>query len=114
MKEIIERLEKATGPSLELDHAIAAAIRPDDGHGVLLYTASLDAAMTLVPEGWGWKGESNLGYGHAFTVGHVGPNKLYDKTEGWGAGATPAIALCIAALHSRSVEPARTLSHKAD
>ena len=47
--ELIERLVKATGPDLDLDHAIAAAVRPADGHGVLLYTGSIDAALTLVP-----------------------------------------------------------------
>ena len=54
--ELIERLEKATGPDRELDHAILCMIDPRvkgtcpmhyDPH----YTASIDAALTLVPEG---------------------------------------------------------------
>ena len=61
--ELAERCEKATGPDQELDRAIQLAIRkpvPSDkwtGRDAILpqkprhYTASLDTAMTLVPEG---------------------------------------------------------------
>lgn len=72
--ELVKRLEAATGPSRELDCAIAKAICPyqishEDGrngwwvrfpHGPTMhsstyspyYTLSIDAALTLVPEGW--------------------------------------------------------------
>ena len=71
------------------------------------YTASLDAAMTLVPEGWGWlvsqpnekaiasgllkkdtpvMGEVQYGYDQRYTV----------------AAATPALALTAAALRARA------------
>jgi hypothetical protein len=69
--ELIEKLELADGPSRELDAAIHALIAPkrhrmhpylvgvfiDDSQGGLVYqcphyTASIDAALTLVPEGW--------------------------------------------------------------
>jgi hypothetical protein len=79
------------------------AIWGGGGHSyeALRYTASIDAALTLVPAGWGFKADCGLGYGNSFTVGHVGQNKLYDQPEGFGAGNTPAIALCIAALRAR-------------
>lgn len=69
--------------------------------GLPRYTTSLDAAVSLVPEGWGVKAEWNMGYGTAVTVGHVGPNKLYDRPDHWATAATPALALCIAALKAR-------------
>jgi hypothetical protein len=62
------------------------------------YTASLDAAMTLVPEGYngrlGWcKG---AGYAELFNVA-AGEGK--GETH---AAATPALALCAAALRARA------------
>lgn len=74
------------------------------------YTASLDAAVKVVPEGWGWSvnqpnakalasglfkertpimGEVQFGCDHRFAV----------------ACATPALALCAAALRARAQEP---------
>ena len=59
--ELIERLEKATGPDRELDALIWYAVveRPAAGEKIdrdmvnrwPTYTASIDAALTLVPEG---------------------------------------------------------------
>jgi hypothetical protein len=51
-----------------------------------MFTASLDAAVTLVPEGCGWMVMSS-----AAKVG-VWPSH----------GATPALALCAAALRARA------------
>lgn len=75
--ELIERLERAEAPSRELDAEIAALVHVDaDGldfeafpepsgkvtiyfpskvkqaYAAHRYTASIDAALTLVPEGW--------------------------------------------------------------
>ena len=117
---LLADLAAASGPDRELDARVAlcagwkkpghhggyseiVGVRPG-GRGfaaVPRYTASIDAALTLVPEGWGWKADCGLGFGHSFTVGHVGVNKLFDRPEGWGKAATPAIALCIAALKAR-------------
>lgn len=76
MNEIIERLEKATGPDRELDGEIFRLIdeRPGDRwelfNGVWyhecreeagayisppFYTMSIDAALMLVPRGWAWQ-----------------------------------------------------------
>jgi hypothetical protein len=52
MKELAERVEAATGPDRDIDHAIANLTNYATVGEVLTYTASLDAAMTLVPEGW--------------------------------------------------------------
>lgn len=130
---IIERVEAASGPGRELDQAIYCAVTAAQGHRinklvggelevwpkrddrfftvqpgmVLPYTASLDAAMTLVPEGWGW------------TVGDKSPEPSlawceidhlpWRKGYAWAVerklivqAATPALALCAAALRVRS------------
>lgn len=98
--ELIERLEKATGPDRELDIAICAALgktRLDPGFQTApAYTDSLDAALTLVPEGLGWI-ISRHDNGGAYWA-EVGD-------EPWQyTGATPAIALCIPALKARSAQ----------
>jgi hypothetical protein len=51
LTELIERLEKATGPDRELDAAIRDALySPSARVGWPPYTASLDAALALVEE----------------------------------------------------------------
>lgn len=73
------------------------------------YTASLDAAMTLVPEGCGWL----AGYGQTHpdepmggalitrNARFVGYGENYDEIA-VGEAATPALALCAAALRARA------------
>jgi len=59
------------------------------------YTASLDAALSLVPEGYDWILErTNGGLTIGARVGHNDP----DRTS-WGD--TPELALCAAALRAR-------------
>jgi hypothetical protein len=127
--DLIKRLEEAREGSRELDEAIALAVYPEMErrtvadpitgteqvwylHGTRVriepYTTSVDAALTLVPEGWriaemkdGIKSDrgpycntrlwcpANPGLGYAYP----------------GNGATPALALCIAAL--KAIEAAR-------
>lgn len=69
------------------------------------FTASLDAALKLVPNGWGFKADCGLGWGNSFTVGHVGENRLYDWPDSYGRAATPPLALCSAALRARASLP---------
>ena len=113
--DLIERLEALSGPDREVDAEIALAtgwmqiktdwFRPKSAdiwhHKSELprYTASIDAAMTLVSEGWypqigklsaeSWQanmGQANRGNGvNAYA-------------------AALAIALCIAALRARSAD----------
>lgn len=84
--------------------------RKADGPGsILAYTASLDAAMTLVPEGHGWL----AGWGQVTVAEPMGGAKItrHDRFIGYsenydtiadGEGATPALALCAAALRARA------------
>lgn len=121
--ELAARCEAATGLDRELDCAIGVAIgrfftepnkgwperldyveRRGDvanypGHGfdqlVPRYTASLDAAMTLVPEG------TRLQYQN---FGDIGGRHMWlvSPNERFVSAAPPALALCAAALRARS------------
>lgn len=96
--ELAERCEKATGPDRHLNLAIANAIYGDDlapPGTSYAFTSSLDAAMTLVPEGQEWAG--GFEDGAAFAHVHV-PGEYAELIE----AATPALALCAAALRARA------------
>lgn len=121
--ELATRCEAATGPDRELDAVIAATLRVgteygwadsypawkgrDDGRVYLCkggpsfpspnYTASLDAAMTLVPEGFqfgaGSRDASNRAWAWCGTD--------HEKAKIANAGS-PALAFCAAALRARA------------
>lgn len=119
--ELIDALERATGPSRWLDAEIAALIHPnqpceanEDGTiwvpGVgsesgrtltsRMYTASVDAALTLVPEGYEC-------YVERYKDGSGSANIMRDFDDGGticvvSVVANPAIAINIAALMARS------------
>lgn len=148
MNDLIERLEKASGPDRELDVAIGFAvgrIRERDGNYLYAtgndsdmvvepneyddhivaqplpyYTQSIDAALTLVPRGWGWnvgspwgnelkdgsgnpwadiwiRGERDISLEGALTV---------TDSPGWNHFNAPtvALALCLAALKARCAD----------
>lgn len=113
MTNLISRLESASDGSRELDLAVAMAtgqsLAESDYptyayHGDKAvwewstgetphYTTSLDAALTLVPEGYvsvsaaiNERGQSSMRIGKPYVSGNA---------------ATPALALCIAALKAR-------------
>ncbi len=98
------RCENATGPDRELDADIALTqgwtehpgdnwIGPFGQIAVPYYTASLDAAVTLVPgPAWWWVEAQPLVHG-AYLSG-CGDERV-------ARGTTPALALCCAALRAR-------------
>lgn len=122
MKDLIERLERASGPDRELDGRIWCALNGYvflewDGAGcrfraknngwighnnIKEWTASLDAALTLVPEGYRWL------VGNAWKDKHGDCPAMASVVVAGDYGgrptsaATPALALCIAALKARS------------
>lgn len=146
LKDLIERLEKATGPDRELDcliatHPLTPQTRVAKGASidVLLepraagigdettelyaaeylpetnadwldlpeYTSSIDAALTLVPEGCTWlvkyEHEESERYGQppfgaSITV-HGNGTDLEPLLA--SCAPTPALAICIAALRAR-------------
>jgi hypothetical protein len=92
MEDLIAKLEAADGPSDDLDVALSKQF------GVGLYTHFLDDALLLVPERYehDW---SVTAAGSGTNGATIGPT-----FGGWHAdfkGATPALALCIAALKAR-------------
>jgi hypothetical protein len=97
--ELAERCEKATGPDFDLSFAIwQAAIEPiAPSSRQPDYTASLDAAMTLAN---GYGGEVTFfkdGTAKAF-LWQPYPMAIEAKA------ATPALALCAAALKARAAQ----------
>lgn len=99
MEELIARIEAASGPDRELDKAVQTAIdgfEHADHLSNKLFTGSVDAALMLVPDGFDW------------TLGHTnGGLTIHAEVGGRGDeymrfGATPALALCAAALRARA------------
>jgi hypothetical protein len=116
--ELAARCEAAKGPDWELDIAIIEAIRPGakplpskfysdmftfkGGHFRLSdfrYTASLDAAMHLLPPNR-WV-DAQFGIDRA--EAKIGRNGEWSHDpDSIGYAATPALALCAAALRARA------------
>jgi hypothetical protein len=118
--ELAERIEKATGPDRELDETIACALHIAQNrngfiywmneagstdvlwHHAIKFTASLDAAMTLVPEGWlpiiDAASEDDAVLVDLWARVTVAPHKPKRRHA---KAATPALALCAAALRAR-------------
>ena len=116
MDDLIKMLEAAEGSNRELDERIMDAvygprevhlnlggqqttawkIRPGVWMGIAPEgTRSLDAALTLIPEGFEWMIRG--GWAKLWR-----PSPDFEARIDWeGSGATPAIALCIAALKAR-------------
>jgi hypothetical protein len=92
---------KTEGPSQELDHAIWLAIKPEGRapSDWANYTQSLDAAVTLVPEGLGWM-VRDYRDGAASALVNYPPRTAMKQTA--HVASTPALALCAASLRVRA------------
>jgi hypothetical protein len=96
------RCEQAAGPDAGLDLAMWTTFLDTPGFQPLSpwrtdYTASLDAAVTLVPEGWIYE----LGRGESGTSRAL--CRMSDERgiwTGWAVAATAALALCATALRA--------------
>lgn len=117
---LVERVEAATGPDRELDCDIARYRRvtvmkhdPETGENFETthwhYTASLDAAMTLVPKGWAF----SLGEMMGLPIERRWRCHLRDHNEPYNPAtcawvdkdlSTPALAICAAALRARIIQ----------
>lgn len=115
---IIQRLEALSGPYREVDEIIfrehSGQLLQKFSQSPPAYTASLDAALLLVPEGWQWLVSNRA------PLPHTGRAYIHNKqlmcVVGGGlqrnpdyvghefTAATPAIALTIAALEARGVK----------
>lgn len=131
MNDLIERLEKAEEGDTALDVAIIDALdlaqtvplaerqwwyrQEPDGSQTMKdyapYTTSIDAALTLVPEGWGcivWNfAEGDNGDATEVRACRCEVHPLSPDSEapsiGWEANTVP-LAICIAALKARDKE----------
>jgi len=112
MNDLIERIEAASAPDREIDLLIMRYAENIGGpaENALPYTESVDAALTLVPEGEFWKigndgeGADPSDYAAAVTCTWW-PNgrKASPHMRTLRATATtPALALSAAALKSRA------------
>jgi hypothetical protein len=111
--EVIVKLQAASTPSDHLDFAVAEAVgtleEPDDGvYGAPGYTYSLDAALSLVPEGWrvqNMHGEADDWFAELCdrdpSHPHCRAAVSWDQSNSKTWGTWPALALCIAALKAR-------------
>ena len=100
---LAERAEAATGPDRNLDADIMRAIglaglKAD--YAPHPYSASLDAAMTLVPEGWAVL--MAFSEQRAVCDVHTAPLGQHGTWPAHASAATPALALCAAALRARA------------
>ncbi len=116
--ELAERCEAAMGSDRDLDADIARATGWQDvrseGYGsirglrptgkrehVMRFTASLDAAMTLVPEGWCFEVTNYDTFARVRAA-------VLGSTSYSADADTPALALCAAALRARAaMEPGK-------
>lgn len=128
LRALAKRVEAATGPDRALDFAIMRVAgweeyvrhrggllagipcwRHPDGRIVeapFHYTASLDAAASLVPEGLSWQSgrrcHSDDGwFGHSIVWEPSDPRDD-EAMRFMASAATPALALCAAALRARA------------
>lgn len=118
--DLIAKLEAATEGSVELDEGIATVVYGPPEHAVLPggqrsrmplwrypngnlmgslvppYTTSLDAALTLVPKGFDLEISTHPNVHAEIWV------RTSEHRDGEQRGATPALALTIAALKARA------------
>lgn len=108
---LLARLSEATKGSPELDSAIGYYLSHADYRwwcdraGPSDFTRSLDAALTLVPEGWEWLTRGNARpFANVMTGAQpvVGEGFTQPDDSYTAYAATAALALCIAALRARS------------
>ncbi len=99
LEALARRCEAGAPDVLDVCDAIALAL----GIPFKPFTTSLDSAMSLVPEGWSVQiiRTADSQYGNANLYWFRGGNSIPAKKM-HGAGATPALALCAAALRARS------------
>ena len=96
--ELAERVENATGSDRNLDADIMRAVGQAGlkaDYQPTPFTASLDAAMQLVPEGTLWR-VNKWANGADASVAFVKPYREGPRCT----AATPALALCAAALRA--------------
>ena len=103
---------KYGGPDYGYTDSDGGEVRPGHGGDQLVprYTASLDAAMTLVPEGSVWFVGNSDDPSPAVWNACVMPEQA--PADRWTRAATPALALCAASLRARAASMKEGTSHE--
>ena len=122
MTTLADRIEGLAGPDREVDAEIAKAVGTLHGPEEIVdfesrsvvyideqarpYTASIDAAMTLLPDNCGYALRKSIGLSPLVSLQLDGDGWQIDRTvdgwTDWHRGATPALALCAAAIRART------------
>lgn len=90
---LIKRIEKADAASYDLDDAIGRATAgPSGNYASRPYSASMDAAITLLPEGSDWRRFTP----RSCSVYAASPYNAKAEVRHDGYGPTPAAQLCAA------------------
>jgi hypothetical protein len=102
--DLAGRVEQLEGPDRELDEVIRHALEGWHKGARLTnnppVTASLDAAMSLVPEGWQWKAMSDNGGKPYARLWRPEPFATTFSDE----AATPTLALTAACLRAHAAQ----------
>jgi hypothetical protein len=106
--DLIARLKAATGPDRQLDNAIAewAGFQVPDASSEgwpLAYTASIDAAMTLLSDDWFWEIRQTVRRDRVF----VALFAVSGNGAVYAGGPSVAVAICLARLRQAEREGAR-------
>ena len=103
MKDLIERLREAKEGSADLDKEIALAAYPNpQGNWVMRpYSTSIDAALTMLGEGWEY--EITTLYGVAHVELPLNANDI-DPQIGRRVDGNVPLALCEAIMKAREVQ----------
>lgn len=118
LNDLADRVEAAEAASRDLDRAIELALDPTLVNPPVwvtlpMFTASLDAAMSLVPEGWDWliRNDADEKFAHVTkdfqSVCEVSGGKWVDRSTGLSSYAyakTTALALTAASLRAIAKE----------
>lgn len=105
IEKLSERVERLDWPSFTIEQEIGRLINPQATRLSVFpaYTASLDAAMSLVPEGCLWTMDSWSARGWSAGIWRPRTRSWLINTDRDRQSPTPAIALCAAALKSRGL-----------
>lgn len=98
LEQLAARVEAATGPDYALEFDIARTLKRA-AHPPKNYTASLDAAMSLVPEGATWELDCGTEQSTATVFAPIADEPGW-VTDAPAQAATPALALVAAALRA--------------
>jgi hypothetical protein len=96
LRDLIERVEKAEGPAFVLDCNVGRVLRPDRDSWPA-YTASVDAALSLMPAGRRMSVQQRRSYEPIWVSFMVDGSTEYDAT---GRAKTLALAITAASLRA--------------